>query len=66
MIPMIYLSSLDTQEDRSKFEEIYQKYQLLVYGDPKDITNVKFITSSTYQQKSYDTITDGQQVQFDL
>ncbi|WP_320524118.1 hypothetical protein [Bacillus thuringiensis] len=39
---------------------------LFFNGDPKDITNVKFITSSTYQQKSYDTITDGQQVQFDL
>ena len=32
MIPMIYLSSLDTQEDRSKFEEIYQKYRSKMYG----------------------------------
>ncbi|MGW5983397.1 hypothetical protein ACWFOP_23845 [Bacillus mycoides] len=39
---------------------------LFFNGNPKDITNVKFITGSTYHQKSYDTITDGQQVQFDL
>ncbi|QWG51653.1 hypothetical protein EXW28_18085 [Bacillus mycoides] len=59
------------QEQNTSFEYFGKVKQervlgLFFNGNPKDITSVKFITSSTYHQKSYDTITDGQQVQFDL
>lgn len=32
MLPMIYLSALDTQEDIDKFEMLYKKYRRKMYG----------------------------------